>query len=512
MLNGKLLEKNALSGSIQTRTIYAGGGDAPIKSISVDGVEVEPDSNKNVNIDLSGKVDKVTDETTNPQVYAKDKDGTQTMLNAVQYYHEDRNGLARFINGNLIVNTPTEDAHATHKKYVDGNFVKSTSEAKKIYGTDENGSSVEYNLVSNTYTANSIVQRSATGTIATADPQWGNDATNKRYVDTKIADLVNSAPETLDTIGEVAEALKTNAEVVDALNSAISNKLDKQTPEFDAGATRGYVYFIDPEQKQTVKKVQIQANADTIPLRNPSGNFYVGQPTLPYECANLGTVTAKQGTEAPTESTVALFVGQIYQDTTNNTTYQCTAIDTTNKVYTWVKLIRETDDPTTEKGGVVRISTLNYGLEFVPSQHTFRVKGLTDSKIENRQDFSYEAVTLAKFDKTLKASMTDNKETWTDDDKKSARALIGATNLNTHANYGVQNNNSGLVMVVKATDDEITNRSTAYKPIVPANLDCAIVQGLTNNSITLTEEQKTAVQNWLGLGDINTALETILGV
>lgn len=63
-----------------------------------------------------------------------------------------------------------------------------------------------------------------------------------------------------------------------------------QNPEFDDGATRGYVYFIDPNGNQIVKKVQIQANYDTIPLRNPNGNFYVATPTLPYECTNKGYV------------------------------------------------------------------------------------------------------------------------------------------------------------------------------------------------------------------------------
>lgn len=73
------------------------------------------------------------------------------------------------------------------------------------------------------------------------------------------------------------------------------NFVSKQTPEFDAGATRGYVYFIDPEHNQTVKKVQIQANADTIPLRNPNGTFYVGTATLPYEAVNKGYVDGLVG-------------------------------------------------------------------------------------------------------------------------------------------------------------------------------------------------------------------------
>lgn len=41
-----------------------------------------------------------------------------------------------------------------------------------------------------------------------------------------IANLVNSAPETLDTLGEIANALKENEDVVEALNKAITNKAD----------------------------------------------------------------------------------------------------------------------------------------------------------------------------------------------------------------------------------------------------------------------------------------------
>lgn len=47
------------------------------------------------------------------------------------------------------------------------------------------------------------------------------------YVDTKIADLVNNAPETLNTLKEVADAIEHNESVVDALNESIGNKVDK---------------------------------------------------------------------------------------------------------------------------------------------------------------------------------------------------------------------------------------------------------------------------------------------
>ena len=50
---------------------------------------------------------------------------------------------------------------------------------------------------------------------------------DKTYVDEQITGLVDSAPDTLNTIGELATALQENKEVVDILNEAIVVKADK---------------------------------------------------------------------------------------------------------------------------------------------------------------------------------------------------------------------------------------------------------------------------------------------
>ena len=47
------------------------------------------------------------------------------------------------------------------------------------------------------------------------------------YVDEKVADLVDGAPETLDTLDELAAALKDNKDIVDVLNNSIASKQDK---------------------------------------------------------------------------------------------------------------------------------------------------------------------------------------------------------------------------------------------------------------------------------------------
>lgn len=50
------------------------------------------------------------------------------------------------------------------------------------------------------------------------------------YVEETVANLVNSAPETLDTLGELAVAFQENEEVVDVLNQAIATKYSADNP------------------------------------------------------------------------------------------------------------------------------------------------------------------------------------------------------------------------------------------------------------------------------------------
>lgn len=49
----------------------------------------------------------------------------------------------------------------------------------------------------------------------------------KKYTDTQITNLVNGAPTTLDTLKEIADAMEENDNVVTALETSISNKVDK---------------------------------------------------------------------------------------------------------------------------------------------------------------------------------------------------------------------------------------------------------------------------------------------
>lgn len=77
-----------------------------------------------------------------------------------------------------------------------------------------------------TYTAEEVGALPADTVIPTTE-----GLATESYVDAKVANLVNSAPETLDTLGELATAMQENESVVNTLNQAIANKADNTTVE-----------------------------------------------------------------------------------------------------------------------------------------------------------------------------------------------------------------------------------------------------------------------------------------
>lgn len=63
---------------------------------------------------------------------------------------------------------------------------------------------------------------------------------------------------------------------------------------------------------------------------------------------------------------------------------------------------------------------------------------------------------------------------------------------------GIAIDENGTIYLQPASTNNIDNK-TSYQPITPNRLDYALVSGLTTNKIELTEEQKTKVQEWLGV-------------
>ncbi len=76
-----------------------------------------------------------------------------------------------------------------------------------------------------------------------------SDATYRQstgYTDKKIADLINGAPETLDTLKEVADAIQANKTVADALTSAVGKKANQT--ELDTHTNNNTIHITSQER------------------------------------------------------------------------------------------------------------------------------------------------------------------------------------------------------------------------------------------------------------------------
>ena len=81
------------------------------------------------------------------------------------------------------------------------------------------------------------------------------------YTDTKIAELINGAPSTLDTLGEIAQAMQDNEDVVDALESAIGSKAPQA--ELDGHTGNSTIHITASERTKWNNKIDYNGNASS---------------------------------------------------------------------------------------------------------------------------------------------------------------------------------------------------------------------------------------------------------
>ena len=81
------------------------------------------------------------------------------------------------------------------------------------------------------------------------------------YTDTKIAELINGAPSTLDTLGEIAQAMQDNEDVVEALESAIGSKAPQA--ELDGHTGNSTIHITASERTKWNNKIDYNGNASS---------------------------------------------------------------------------------------------------------------------------------------------------------------------------------------------------------------------------------------------------------
>ena len=98
----------------------------------------------------------------------------------------------------------------------------------------------------------------------------------KTYTDTKVANLVGTAPTTLDTLQEIAEAIQNNETVVSTLNNAIGNKANKS--DLATVATTGS--YSDLKNKPTIFSGNYNDLTNKPSLFSGSYNDLTNKPTI----------------------------------------------------------------------------------------------------------------------------------------------------------------------------------------------------------------------------------------
>lgn len=77
------------------------------------------------------------------------------------------------------------------------------------------------------------------------------------YVDQKVADLVNGAPDTLNTLDELAAALKDNKDIVTVLENSIANKADKEHSHENYQEKGNYLTYVDKDGSKVVEPIAV---------------------------------------------------------------------------------------------------------------------------------------------------------------------------------------------------------------------------------------------------------------
>jgi hypothetical protein len=152
-------------------------------------------------------------------------------------------------------------------------------------------------------------------------PTSNTDASTKLYVDTAVANLVDGAPSTLDTLNEIAAAINDTANFADTVvlktgstmsgalamgNNKITG-LATPTVSTDA-ATKGYIDTVTVAPSNLTGPITSVGSATSIASQTGTGSTFVVQntPTLTTPVLGVATATSINGTTIPSTKTLVV--------------------------------------------------------------------------------------------------------------------------------------------------------------------------------------------------------------
>ena len=176
------------------------------------------------------------------EAYAYSEDAFENSQTAISTSNDAKSNSDTALSTSNTARLNSENAlEKSTQAVITSNNANNTAEQANATATNANANAevakreAEQSLLKVTDFENSIKDVAKTGSYndLTDKPTKLSDFTNdekfakESYVNDKISQLINSAPSTLDTLGEIAKAIEDNDDTLEILNQAIGNKANK---------------------------------------------------------------------------------------------------------------------------------------------------------------------------------------------------------------------------------------------------------------------------------------------
>ena len=130
------------------------------------------------------------------------------------------------------------DQSATTLKTITRAELNNAMEADALANVTITGGTINGTTIGGTTAAaGSFTTLTASGTVTVPTPSNSTDAATKGYVDTSLANLVDSAPAALDTLNELAAALGDDANFSTTVTNSLATKAPLASPTFTGNVT-----------------------------------------------------------------------------------------------------------------------------------------------------------------------------------------------------------------------------------------------------------------------------------
>lgn len=210
-----------------------------------------------------------------PEVYAKDSDGEQMMLEVSESPISPipmRNERGLFMVGD--VDSLSNDKVVVNKGYVDKETDQKVSKIQApesdqiLYGSDGTMGGIQtFFILAKTPSGNTVIKRYADGTADTADPTSPDNISNKRYVDFVIQRLAEHAATLyIDRSNPSSRGTFSHNGDLNVTDDLIANHVAAKTAAFNSVTVLGE-FIVERVEDLHVKKAHVVLNGDNVPLQ-----------------------------------------------------------------------------------------------------------------------------------------------------------------------------------------------------------------------------------------------------